>query len=116
MSWQRFPHSTQRLEVGRYFCTSLCTHFLGFAAGCFALFSIFRRIRSSACGFLDSHFPSKQLFPIDIGNGPVHVGRIFEGDESVTLASFKPFRQANVGTMKRKSARVSWSKSRMVWK
>src|SRR5271156_2767528 len=115
MSWQRFPHSTQRLEVGRYFCTSLCTHFLGFAAGCFALFSIFRRIRSSACGFLDSHFPSKQLFPIDIGNGLVHVGRIFKGDESVALGSSKPFRQANVGTIKTKSERDSWNKIITAW-
>src|SRR5271156_4976105 len=96
-----------------YLCTSFCTDFPGFATGCLALFSIFRRIGSSTCCFLDSHFPSKQLFPIDIGNGLLHVGRIFEGDESVTLASSKPFRQANVGTIKTKSAQDSRSKSRM---
>src|SRR5437762_7750723 len=93
-----------------YLCTGFRSCLSGLATCSFTVLSILRSVGSTACGFLNSHLSAKQLLSIHFRNCLVHVGSVVEGNESVTLAASKSFRQTDFGTIQIVSVRI-WIQS-----
>jgi hypothetical protein len=78
--------------------TALGSRFSKLGSCSVSLFSVFRGIWSTTCGFLNSHFPPKQLFTVDLRDCLFDIAEVLKCNKGVALTASKSLRQADIGT------------------